>query len=72
LFERNEQLGRDPPLLGDPFPVSKFTAGYAYTLPLPHDLAVAVSAYAKSARLDEAYGRQPHSMTLFANLMLGR
>ena len=76
LFERDEQLGRNPPLLGVPFRVSKFTAGYAYTLPLPHDLAVAfglaASAYAKSARLDAAYGRDPHSLTLFAKLMLGQ
>ena len=75
LFERDEQLGRDPPLLGVPFRISKFTAGYAYTLPLPHDLAVAIgaaaSAYAKSDRLDAAYGRHPHSLTLFAKLMLG-
>ncbi len=76
LFERDEQLGRDPPLLGEPFRVSKFTAGYAYTLPLPHSLAVAfgaaASAYAKSDRLDAAYGRHPHSLTLFAKFMLGR
>jgi len=76
LFERDEQLGRDPPLLGVPFRVSKFTAGYAYTLPLPYDLAaafgLAASAYAKSAQLDAAYGRKPHSLTLFAKVMLGR
>lgn len=76
LFDRDEQLGRDPPLLGEPFRISKVTAGYAFTMPLPHSLAVAlgtaVSAYGKSARLDEAYGRHPHSLTLFAKLMLGR
>ncbi len=76
LFEREEQLGLDPPLAGEPFRVSKFTAGYAYTLPLGKSFAVALggaaSAYAKSDRLDAAYGRHPHSLTLFAKLMLGR
>lgn len=76
LFEREEQLGIAEPLIGAPFRVSKFTAGYAYTLPLGRSLAVALgaaaSAYAKSDRLDEAYGRNPHSLTLFAKLMLGR
>jgi hypothetical protein len=76
LFERDEQLGLDPPLTGQPFRVSKFTAGYAYTLPLGKSFAVALgaaaSAYAKSAELDAAYGRNPHSLTVFAKLMLGR
>ncbi len=76
LFERDEQLGREPPLLGEPFRVRKFTAGYAYMLPLPRRLAVALgaaaSAYAKSDRLDAAYGRHPHSLTRFAKFMLGR
>jgi hypothetical protein len=76
LFEREEQLGIAEPLIGQPFRVSKVTAGYAYTLPLGKTLAVALgaaaSAYAKSDRLDEAYGRNPHSLTLFAKLMLGR
>ena len=76
LFEREEQLGIAEPLIGQPFRVSKFTAGYAYTLPLGKTLAVALgaaaSAYAKSDRLDEAYGRNPHSLTIFAKLMLGR
>jgi hypothetical protein len=76
LFEREEQLGIAEPLIGEPFRVSKFTAGYAYTLPLGKTLAVALgaaaSAYAKSDRLDEAYGRNPHSLTIFAKLMLGR
>lgn len=76
LFERDEQLGLDPPLAGESFRVSKFTAGYAYTLPLGKNFAVALggaaSAYAKSDRLDAAYGRHPHSLTLFAKLMLGR
>ncbi len=35
-------------------------------------LGGAASAYAKSERLDEAYGRHPHSLTSFAKLMLGR
>jgi len=76
LFEREEQLGLDPPLAGEAFRVSKFTAGYAYTLPLDKSFALALgaaaSAYAKPAALDEAYGRHPHSLTLFAKLMLGR
>ena len=76
LFERDEQLGLNPPLAGEPFRVSKFTAGYAYTLPLGKSFAVALggaaSAYAKSERLDAIYGRHPHSLTLFAKLMLGR
>jgi hypothetical protein len=76
LFEREEQLGLDPPLAGEIFRVSKVTIGYAYTLPLGKTFAVALgaaaSAYAKSARLDAAYGRNPHSLTVFAKLMLGR
>lgn len=76
LFEREEQLGIAEPLIGEPFRVSKFTAGYAYTLPLGKSFAVALggaaSAYAKSDRLDETYGRDPHSLTIFAKLMLGR
>ncbi len=76
LFERDEQLGLNPPLAGEPFRVSKFTMGYAYTLPLGKSFAAALggaaSAYAKSERLDQAYGRHPHSLTLFAKLMLGR
>jgi hypothetical protein len=76
LFEREEQLGIPAPLAGDVFRVSKFTAGYAYTLPLGRSFAVALgaaaSAYAESDRLDQAYGRNPHSLTLFAKLMLGR
>jgi len=76
LFEREEQLGLDPPLAGEAFRVSKFTAGYAYTLPLGRNFALALgaaaSAYAKPRALDEAYGKHPHSLTLFAKLMLGR
>ncbi|MDB5736826.1 MAG: hypothetical protein JWO65_494 [Sphingomonas bacterium] len=75
LFERDDQLGLSPPLAGMPFRVSKFTAGYAYTLPLGKSASVALggaaSAYARSERLDAAYGRNPHSFTLFAKLMLG-
>lgn len=51
------------------------TAGHAYTLPLRKSFAVALdgaaSAYAKSERLDQAYGGHPHSLSLFAKLMLG-
>lgn len=76
LFEREEQLGLEPPLAGEAFRVSKFTAGYAYTVPLGKNIAVALggaaSAYVKSDRLDAAYGRHPHSLTLFAKFMLGR
>jgi hypothetical protein len=76
LFERDEQLGLDSPLLGRAFRISKFTAGYAYTLPLGRSFAVALgaaaSAYAKPDALDIAYGRQPHSLTIFAKLILGR
>jgi hypothetical protein len=76
LFEREEQAGIDDPLADRAFRVSKFTAGYAYTLPLGRSFAVALggaaSAYAKSERLDAAYGRHPHSISLFAKLMLGR
>jgi hypothetical protein len=76
LFEREEQLGIAEPLAGQPVRVSKFTTGYAYTLPLGKIFAVALgaaaSAYAKSSELEAAYGRNPHSLTLFAKLMLGR
>ena len=76
LFERDEELGLAPPLAGEAFTVAKFTAGYAYSLPLAPTLAVALgaaaSAYAKPAALDAAYGRHPHSLTLFAKLMFGR
>lgn len=76
LFEREEQLGMPAPLAGEPVTVGKFTAGYAYTLPLSPILAVALgaaaSAYAKPDALDAAYGRHPHSLTIFAKLIFGR
>jgi hypothetical protein len=76
LFERDEQLGLPAPLAGQPFDVNKFTAGYAYSLPVAPTLAVALgfaaSAYAKPAALDAAYGRHPHSLSIFAKLLFGR
>jgi hypothetical protein len=76
LFEREEQLGLPAPLAGQAFDVNKFTLGYAYSLPIAPTLAVALgaaaSAYAKPAALDAAYGRHPHSLSIFAKLMFGR
>ena len=56
------------------FRVSKFQAGYAYTLPLgPFGLSLggSVAAFAKPDALDAVYGNSPIGYTLFAKLTLG-
>ncbi len=74
---RNNELFPDPvdPLHGLPFRVSKFQAGYAYRIPLtgPLNLAIggSISAFAKPAALDTAYGKRPMGYTLFARFALG-
>ncbi len=74
---RNDELFTDhlDPLHDVPFRVSKFQAGYAYRMRLAEPLALAlggsVSAYAKPAALDAAYGQHPMGYTLFAKLSLG-
>jgi hypothetical protein len=82
LFGRFENVRNDElfpehtdPLHEVPFRVSKFQAGYAYRLSLTGALNLAlggtVSAFAKPAALDAAYGRSPMGYTLFAKLALG-
>ncbi len=81
LFGRFENVENDElfeeadPLHGIAFRVSKFTLGYAYTLPLTGPLNLSLggsgSLYAKPDALDAAYGRNPQSFTLFAKLSLG-
>ena len=74
---RNDELFPDDlnPLHEVPFRVSKFQAGYAYRLPLTDVVNLAlggtVSAFAKPAALDAAYGNKPMGYTLFARLSLG-
>jgi hypothetical protein len=74
---KNDELFPDEldPLHETPFRVSKFQAGYAYRLPLtgPLNLALGctVSAFAKPAALDTAYGKNPLGFTLFAKFSLG-
>jgi hypothetical protein len=74
---RNDELFPDDlnPLHEVPFRVSKFQAGYAYRLPLTDVFNLAlggtVSAFAKPAALDAAYGNKPMGYTLFARLSLG-
>lgn len=82
LFGRVENVRNDElfpehtdPLHEVPFRVSKFQAGYAYRLPLTDVFNLAlggtVSAFAKPAALDAAYGSKPMGYTLFARLSLG-
>jgi hypothetical protein len=74
----NDELFPNPasPLHDLPFRVSKFTAGYGYTIPITKHVNLALggsaSIYAKPAALDAAYGKNPFSYTLFAKLSLGR
>jgi hypothetical protein len=82
LFGRVENVKNDElfpdhadPLHEQAFRVSKFQIGYARHIPVgPVSLALggAVSAFAKPAALDAAYGRAPIGVTLFARVMLGR
>ncbi|HEY6814962.1 MAG TPA: hypothetical protein VI168_05435 [Croceibacterium sp.] len=82
LFGRIENAENDElfpdhadPLHDQAFRVSKFQAGYAYTLPLgPFGLSLggSVAAFAKPDALDAAYGSSPIGYTLFAKLTLGR
>ncbi|MEQ1539191.1 MAG: hypothetical protein ABL928_09705 [Sphingorhabdus sp.] len=82
LFGRAENVRNDElfpehtdPLHEVPFRISKFQLGYAYRLPLTDIFNLAlggtVSAFAKSAALDAAYGNKPMGYTLFARLSLG-
>jgi hypothetical protein len=72
----NEELFDAPdPLAGRSFTVTKATLGYGYTIPMGAfglTLGGSASLYAKPAALDEAYGRNPRSFTLFAKLALGQ
>jgi hypothetical protein len=82
LFGRIENVKNDElfpvgdPFHERPFRVSKFQLGYAWNTPLgnsPFNLALggSVSAFAKPAALDLAYGKNPMSATLFVKLSLG-
>jgi hypothetical protein len=74
----NDELFPDhhDPLHDEAFRVSKFQAGYAYSLPLGDAFSLALggslSAYAKPAELDAAYGDNPLGYTIFARLTLGQ
>ena len=74
---KNDELFPNPlsPLHEVPFRVSKFKAGYAYRLPLTDDFNLALggtlSAFAKPAALDVAYGKNPIGAAVFAKLSLG-
>ena len=75
----NDELFEDEPLSpleGRRFRVTRFTAGYAYTLPLGEVATLALgvdgSLHAASSALDAAYGAAPKSVTLFAKLALGK
>lgn len=84
LFGRVERVANDELFESRPasllhdrtFHVARFTAGYAYTVPLGQAASLALgasgSAYAKPHALDIAYGDAPKSVTLFAKLALGR
>jgi hypothetical protein len=76
IVENDELFGEDDPLHGQPFTVGKATLGYAYEMPLGRAAALALggaaSTYAKPARLDAAYGRNPASFSLFVKVSLGR
>ncbi len=76
---RNDELFEDDPLspLADrPFRVERFTAGYAYSLPIGSWASMALggegSVIAKPAELRAAYGKTPLSLTVFAKLILGQ
>lgn len=81
LFGRFENVGNDElfpehadPLHDQTFRVSKFQLGYVRRVPLgPFELALggSLSAYAKPAALDAAYGANPWGYTLFMRLSLG-
>jgi hypothetical protein len=81
LFGRFENVANDEffpdhddPLHDRQFRVSKFQLGYARRIPLgPIELALggSLSAYAKPAALDAAYGRKPWGYTLFARFVIG-
>lgn len=73
----NDELfpDHDDPLHDQAFRVSKFQAGYAYTLPLgPFGISFGgtFAAFAKPDALDGAYGDNPIGYTGFAKLTLGR
>lgn len=81
LFGRFENVANDElfpdhadPLHDRTFRVSKLQLGYARRIPVgPVQLALggSLSAYAKPAALDAAYGRDPWGYTLFARITLG-
>lgn len=73
----NDELfpDHDDPLHDQAFRVTKFQAGYAYTLPVgPFGLSLggSLAAFAKPDALDAVYGDNPLGYTLFAKLTLGR
>jgi hypothetical protein len=81
LFGRAENVSNDElfpnpldPLHDTAFRVTKLQAGYARRIPVgPFELALggSLSAYAKPAALDAAYGDNPWGYTLFARISLG-
>ena len=81
LFGRAENVSNDElfpnpldPLHDTAFRVTKLQAGYARRIPVgPFEMALggSLSAYAKPAALDAAYGDNPWGYTLFARISLG-
>lgn len=72
----NDELFSNPanPLHDRIFRVTKFQAGYAFRVPIgPVEMALGgtLSAFAKPAALDAAYGRNPMGYTVFARFALG-
>lgn len=74
----NDELfhDHDHPLHDQTFRITKAQAGYAYTLPLGRDFAVALGGSAAMfdtpAALDPYYGPNPVGLTGFVRLTLGR
>lgn len=73
--ENDELFPHGDPLHEQAFRVSKFSLGYAHSIPLGGAFSLALggsaSLYAKPDALDAAYGENPKSFTLFAKLALG-
>jgi hypothetical protein len=74
----NDELFPDhaDPLHDQPFRISKFQAGYAYTLPLTDfaslSLGGSIAKFVKPDALDPGYGKNPTGYTVFAKFALGR
>ena len=72
--EKDELFLEGSPLHHETFPVSKFSLGYVYDIPVTRHVKVGLgavgSAYAFSSELDPYYGSNPLSGTLFIRAKL--